>query len=83
MKRLQQDVSEYEAERQYFESKLTENIHLENQVVCLACAYGLRENEHNRAQGRSARPRKRTMLSFDGSSMLAGILQLSLRTEVQ
>ncbi|KAG0586245.1 hypothetical protein KC19_2G075100 [Ceratodon purpureus] len=32
MKRLQQDVSEYEAERQYFESKLTENIHLENQV---------------------------------------------------
>ena len=39
------------------------------------------KNEHNHAQGRSARQRKRAMLSFDGRSMLTGILQLSLRTE--
>lgn len=38
IKMLQQDVSIYEAERDKFESKLTESIHLENQVICLARA---------------------------------------------
>lgn len=38
MKRLQQDVSEFETERHNLESKLAADIHLENQVVCLACA---------------------------------------------
>lgn len=41
IKMLQQDVSEYEAERNKFESEHTQSIRLENQVLRLACALGL------------------------------------------